>query len=199
MKKNILTLFIMAATTLGSFAQGTIIFDSSNASGWTTLDGPPIPDAISPTNLPAAGSWTAALLFAPGTTLGQPIADFTQVATTLGNNGYISGPTVTIPAADGETHGAAGVFLVEGWTGTFANYAAAVTSGGDVLVGMSVEFVNGVGDPTLSPPGSPAAMTGWDGSLILGVPEPSAIVPVALGIALMVVFRRRYSPTKKAD
>jgi len=192
MKKLYLTAIICAGMAASALAQGTIIFDSSNASSWTTLQVGPKPDANSPTNLPAAGSWTAALLFAPGTTLGQPIGNFTQVGTSAGNAGYISGPTITVAAGLGEAPGASGVFIVEGWAGNFANYAAAI-SGNAAFLGQSVEFVNGTGNPTTSPPGTPSAMTGWDGSLILvnPVPEPTTIALGGLGAAALLLFRRR--------
>jgi len=193
MKKLYLTAILCAAMAASALAQGTIVFDSSNATSWTTLQVGPTPDAISPTNLPAAGAWTAALLFAPGTTLGQPIGNFIQVGTTLGNNGYISGPTITIPSGDGEAAGASGVFIVEGWQGTFANYAAAAGPGGATFLGQSVEFVNGTGNPTTIPPGTAASLTGWDGSLILvnPVPEPTTIALGGLGAAALLLFRRR--------
>ena len=182
--------FLFTSLTATVLAQGTIIFDSSNASSWVTLFTPPSPNVTNPTNIPAAGSWTAALLFAPGTTLGQPFGNFIQVATTPGNNGYITGPTVTIPASDGEAAGAAGTFFVEGWLGSYPNLASALAAG-DSVVGASVEFTNSMGNPTLSPPGAPASLSGWDGSLIMGMPEPSTTMLVVLGAAAMVLFRRK--------
>jgi len=194
MKKLYLTAIVCAVTAASALAQGTIIFDSSNGSSWVTLKTGPNPNEVSPTNLPAAGSWTAALLFAPGTTLGQPIGNFTQVSTTLGNAGYITGPTVLIGASTGtgEPGGAPGTFIVEGWTGNFANYAAAAAPGGAAFLGQSVEFVNGVGNPN-PPATAPASMTGWDGGLILvsPVPEPTTIALGGLGAAAMLLFRRR--------
>jgi len=197
MKKLYLTAIVCAGMAVSALAQGTIVFDSSQASSWVTLQVGPKPDANTPTNLPAAGSWQAALLFAPGTTLGQPIGNFTQVALVSGagfaNNGYISGGTiVTIGSGLGEAAGAAGTFIVEGWTGNFANYAAAAGAGGASFLGQSVEFVNGVGNPN-PPPTAPAGMTGWDGSLILvsPVPEPTTIALGGLGAAALLLFRRR--------
>lgn len=197
MKKLYLTAIICAGMAASALAQGTVFFDSSAASSWTTVKTGPSPDANSPTNLPAAGSWTAALLWAPGTTLGQPIGNFTLLGTVSGanaNNGYISGNTVmTATAGMGEAAGANATFIVEGWSGNFANYAAATASGvPGQLAGQSVEFVNAMGNPLLTPPGLPAALTGWDGSLILvQVPEPTTIALGGLGAAALLLFRRR--------
>jgi len=201
MKKLYLTAIICAGMAVSALAQGTIFFDSSSLSSWVTLNGAvptgPVPDNNSPTNLPAGGSWTAALLWAPGTTLGQPIGNFTVLGTVSGanaNNGYISGNTLeTATAGMGESAGASATFIVEGWQGNFANYAAAVAgepAGGHV--GMSVEFVNAMGNPNLTPPGLPAAITGWDGNLLLvPVPEPTTIALGGLGAAALLLFRRR--------
>jgi len=194
MKKLYLTAIICAGTAVGALAQGTIIFDSSASTGSVTF-GVPKPNASAPTNTPAAGTWTAALLFAPGTTLGQPLGSFTQIATVSGsdaNNGYISGSTIeTIPSGDGESAGAAGTFIVEAWTGSYANYAAALVGTAGTYVGASVEFANNVGNPN-PPPTAAQPMTGWDGNLeLFPIPEPGTLALGGLGAAALLLFRRR--------
>ena len=195
MKKLLITTLLTVCMANVSPGQGYVIFDSTILPGWVTLNTPPVPDPVSPTNLPAAGTWTAALLWAPGTTLGQPLGSFIQLATVSGPQdaaqGYISGDTiVNIPASNSngnEPPGASSTFLVQAWLGAYANYSSAVANG--ALRGMSVEFTNSVGNPTTVPPGTPTPLTGWDGNLVM-VPEPSTIVIGVLGAATLLLFRR---------
>ena len=86
------------------------------------------------------------------------------------------------------TNGFPAIFEVQGWTGNYTSYSAAVAAG--AYVGQTAEFVNDTGDPVSVPPTAPAYLNGWDGNLIL-VPEPGTLAFAALGTTSLLFFRRR--------
>ncbi len=144
MKKAILGLLSVGAAA-SALAQGTVVFENAASTGAITI-GP----NTGPSSYAAAGSYTVALLWAPGTALGTAQGSFqTDCDLRSGGNlhrllhGYRhyhdTGTT---------TAGGIGVFEVEGWTGNYANYAAAVAGG--AAVGLSSEFLNGTGNPNPS-------------------------------------------------
>ena len=193
----ILVTIINTATAATALAQGTVVFENSFSTGNITLNS-------SAGAYAAAGSYTVALLWAPGNTLGLPQGAFTQIAT-FGpagtSTGYFFDGVVTTP--NGTAPGATAVFEVQGWQGNYVNYAAAF--GGTGRVGQSAEFLNATGGAG-SPPGNPVYLTignggGWDGNLILtfGDPEPSTLAIAGLGAGVWLYFRRRNAVLKKAQ
>jgi len=172
-----------------AMAQGTVAFENALSSGNITLNSSAGPLAL-------GGTYTVALLWAAGT---SPVAQssLTTIATyglaTGGatSDGFFSdGTTITTPS--GTAPGAAAIFEVEGWTGNFSSYAAAVAGGAHV--GASGEFVNGTANPAGGPPPPPpTSTTGWDGNLVLIVttPEPGTLALGGLGAAALLYFRRR--------
>ena len=187
--KIILVTIVNAATAATALAQGTVVFENSFSSGSITLHSAAGPYA-------AAGSYTVALLWAPGNTLGLPQNAFTQIAT-FGpagtSTGYFFDGTVTTP--NGTVPGTTAVFEVQGWQGNFANLAAAEASGGGELVGQTAQFLNATGGAG-SPPGNPVYLNiqnggGWDGNLILGSPEPGTLAIAGLGAGVWLYLRRR--------
>jgi hypothetical protein len=189
MKKAILGLLSVGAAA-SALAQGTVVFENSNSlAGAVTMGSSSGPYA-------AANSYTVALLWAPGSSLGVAQGNFTQI----GLYGQGAGTSITaglffdstpITTGSATAGGVAAVFEVEGWTGNYTSYAAAVAGG--AAVGLSGEFLNGTGNPV--PPGTPPTQTtGWDGNLVLTVvstPEPGTLALGGLGAAALLFFRRR--------
>lgn len=180
MKKTLLTI---AAAGLGvsAFAQGTVILENSLGSGNVSQVNPTIAAM-------AAGSYQVALLWFNGSSYQQIGAVYQSAAGNNDGPGYFNGETVTVP-----TFSATGTFIVEGWTGNFASYAAATAGNG--WVGQTPSFVNSEGNPaTPTPPVglSGQSGSGWNGNLVLvPVPEPSTIALGGLGAAALLLFRRR--------
>lgn len=69
--------------------------------------------------------------------------------------------------------------------GLFPNYAAAVAAGG---LAREVTFLQNTGNPPLTPPGP---LNGMPDVILSNVPEPSTLALAGLGIASLLVFRRR--------
>ena len=185
MKKAILGLLSVGAAA-SALAQGTVVFESATSTGAITMDS-------SSGAYAAAGTYTVALLWAPGSSLNTAQANFTQVAT-FGpagtSTGYITdGAVISVAGLAG---GTVGVFEVQGWTGSYANYAAALAAGAAAKEGQTAAFFNSSGNP--NPPATPPVnTTGWDGNLILvgSVPEPGTLALGGLGAAALLFFRRR--------
>jgi len=193
MKKQLLTAILAAGLAAGAFAQGTVVFENSAGSGNITFDS-------SSGAFASPGQYTIALLWAPGTSV-VPQNSLTQIAvytpTAGGGNGagFFQDPTVvTTPA--GTAGGAQAIFEVVGWTGNFANWAAASAPGGAAKIGQSAEFVNGTGNPGGSPATPAVLLSGtggaWNGNLVIApVPEPTTLALGGLGAAALLLFRRR--------
>jgi hypothetical protein len=187
MKKAWLTAFITAAAAASALAQGSVVFENALSSGWITIG----PDT-GPASYVAAGTYTTALLWAPGTT-SVPQNDLTQITIYgLATGGitdsgfFLDSPEVyVLPATAG---GTPAIFEVQAWPGNYTSYGAALGAG--AYVGQTAEFVNGTGNHSARPPGAPANLSGWDGNLIL-VPEPGTLALGGLGAAALLFFRKR--------
>lgn len=174
MKKKLLTGLIGIGAAASALAQGTVVFE-----GNVYVQG-------GPGTYAGVGTYTVALLWAPGTSL-VPQGSLAILASFGPNSfSFSSMPAFftdgnTITTGPGTAGGTAAMFEVEGWTGSFASYAAAVAGG--AKVDASAEFVNGTGTPT--PPATPPVnITGWNGYLNLHyVPEPGPLAVAALGAA----------------
>jgi hypothetical protein len=198
--KKYLSILAVVAMASSAFAQGTVAF-ANNGQSLVTASG---------TAIPANGGF-AQLLWAPsGTassayTQGDPAAWFAAnpgwAAATAAQGGIdaigpvagrFTGNTVTVPTA---TPGATIQAIVAGWTGNYADLNLAYA--GHASIGFSAAFQVATGNPTTVPPGTAASITGagqFTGLNALPttiIPEPSTLALAGLGVAALLVLRRR--------
>lgn len=172
------------AVAASSYGQGTVNFVNST----TTLI------QINGVSAGAVAGAKVELLWAPvGTT---DVAQFTVLGAAVNvgtpSAGRFSGGGRTVPAGSGLTGIAGGAlanFIVRGFVGT--DFVSANTRG------VSSVFTVDTGDPTTTPAGTLATITGasaplWNGNLNLtAVPEPTSMTLAGLGAAALLAFRRR--------
>jgi len=181
MKKTLLTI-AAAGLAVGAFAQGTVVLENSLGTGYVTLNTPRPSGAFAQAN-----TYQVALLWFNGTSFQQVGAVYQTSTSHSDGPGFFNGATITVP-----TFAAQGTFEVEGWTGVHADYASAVAAGANV--GLTPSFVNNEGNPAVPTPAVPIngqTGSGWNGNLILVVPEPATIALGGLGAAALLLFRRR--------
>jgi len=205
MKKYLSTLAVVALAA-SAFAQGTVNFKNDNKSLLTT--GNPA------VGIPIAGGY-GQLIWAPSGTAAPsaydpaagPGAWFTanpawlaipeSIAAIASAPGRFNKGTVTVPTA---TPGAGIEAIVAGWTGNYTDLNAAFTGGGGNIIGFGSPFsLAATGNPLSVPiPGTPAAIPtgpgGFTGVNVGGgpiVPEPSTLALAGLGVAALLVLRRR--------
>jgi hypothetical protein len=180
MKKLILTAALGLAVVSAAFAQGTInfasaapgaVFVTSNTAGVKATGAGYLADFYYGANGSTEGQLTA---------LGLP-ATFNTGA----QAGYFTGGARTIPGFGGGTTIEAQVRV---WQSTFGpTYDLAAAAGGEV--GKSSLFT-----VTLAtPPGTPQVLNGLNGTFIVAspVPEPTTFAMAGLGLASMLILRRR--------
>jgi hypothetical protein len=201
--KKYLSILAVVAMASSAFAQGTVAF-ANNAQSLVTAGGAAIP----------ANGGFAQLLWAPAGTASTPYAQGNPTEWFAANPGWaaataaqggidaigpvagrFTGNTVTVPTA---TPGATIQAIVAGWTGNYADLNAAYGAGiGVSSIGFSAPFSVVTGNPTTVPPGTAAGITGAGqfGGLnalpTVGIPEPSTLALAGLGVAALLVLRRR--------
>jgi len=172
MKKILLTTIAVAGCGVGAFGQGTIIFENANVSSAAIR--------TSPGNALTGSGLTVELLWFNGSSF---VVENTFTSTYTGGGTVSQGPgffnagQVTLP-----TYNAQGTFEVEasynGYSGTTASFTA--TEGEPPTLGPGTTAVH------------PAPAGSWNGSMTLTqVPEPSTIALGGLGVAALLLFRRR--------
>jgi len=201
MKKLILSVTALAACSVGAYAQGTVTFDGSSnvnpsptapSSGLVFING--VVDTKTDINAELLYSTTPGGTFSPVVTLllsssnvpttptlGQ-IASATSDITFDANGTLLdtSGQTYQFPTIASST---AVYFEVEGWLGNSSSYppagsVAEGTSGvfSGILSGQNPPYLNVIGMPALN---------------LVAVPEPSTLAMAGVGLASMLMFRRR--------
>lgn len=203
MKKILLTCAALGLT-VGAYAQGTLAFSTA------TLTGPVA--SQSGTNAPVTlggvghnGAFTVDIYSVATTAIGAGIdpdgaeanlltltKTYVYSSTDFPIAGKFNGGVATFANV---APGAVGFFEVSGWTGSFANYAAAVAGG--AAFGFTTVWENvtgGVG----TPPSTPVSISSanWNGALLLTsatapMPEPTTIALGGLGAAALLMLRRR--------
>jgi hypothetical protein len=179
MKKLILATLMAGLIPMVSLAQGTVNFGSAGVNAYVATPGPV-----------AVGAGYIAALY--GGASGANEAALTQLggtAAVVAGTGFIFGGTRTNAAVAG---GANGAFQVRAWTASSgADWNTALASGSG-NAGKTGVFENATGNPAASPPTNPALLTGWNAPLIVTpIPEPSTIALAGLGLASLLVIRRR--------
>jgi hypothetical protein len=188
MKKLLITTVLTAGFAAGLFAQGiTIENDQGNAGalgatsgGLFYINGVAAVDNISITVLGGltSGSLSPLITLTP--------ADFFLPAGTPGQYIDYLGNVVG-PASLGDNQ----PFFVEllAWTGSAASFGAAQSDPGAFLADSGV-FSNPSGGGG-SPPTTPATLTGMPSMNLVAVPEPATFALAGLGLASLLIFRRR--------
>ena len=206
MKKVILTISVVAGFSAAGFAQGILVADNSNGGNPpaydVTING--VKDTTTDINLELLYSSSATTSLDAGSGLnilasGSPVVTFLQSATaapstgTLGqtysDSGIIStfgtvydgtGTEFTLPAGTYD-------FQILGWTGNY-NTLDAAAAAGQAVGATSVFSATAAASPAL-----PADVSGM-GILNLApvaVPEPTTLAMAGVGLASMLIFRRK--------
>jgi hypothetical protein len=183
MKKLTATLLASSLLGLAAYAQGTVNF--ANIQGSLNV---PVYMSDGTTKVAAGNTFMAELL--AGTTQGN--LNISVATSGFLAAGYFSAGAKTVTGIAG---GATAWMQVRFWnTANGSSYAAAAASGANNAYGSSNPFQVTLGDPTASPPGVPAALSGLAGQTLKlnsAVPEPSSLALAGLGAAALLVFRRR--------
>ena len=131
MKKKILAAMITASAAVTALAQGTIIFGKLGQCGQC------LRQSGGAYNYAAAGSYTVALLWASGNSVGLPQSAFTQIAIyglatgEITHDGYFIDTNV-VTTGTATAPGTVAVFEVQGVIGNYTSYAAAAPPGAQI-------------------------------------------------------------------
>jgi len=201
MKKLILSVTALAAGSVGAFAQGQMFFDTHSSGVPVTINGATATQDINAELLysttGAAGTFNpvVTLLLSSSNTAGDglPGYDPSDILTAAGDITFLhtgglqdqSGNPYTL---SGPAVGASVFFEVEGWTGNNVNSMPAAGTPG--TYGTSAVFSGVLGGPPSVPPPSLGGFTGLALTTV-AVPEPSTLAMAGVGLASMLMFRRR--------
>jgi len=203
MKKLILSVTALAACSVGAYAQGVIQFNSASGSGVVSING--VLDTKTDIN--------AELLFSTTGAAGSfsPVAMMLLSSSNTSSDsapGFDSSDVITAArditfkgtGALYDTHGnafqpstaAAGTsffFEVSGWTGAYDTLAAAQASGVSAY-GTSAVFsdVTSIGTSPIV-----ASLVNMPSFNLVSVPEPSTLAMAGVGLASMLLLRRKVS------
>jgi hypothetical protein len=202
MKKQILTVVVIAGFACCVHAQGTIYFDNSSNDGTTS---PTAATAgvyfkntgtiASPTDVRLTQDMN--YTFLGGTSPGSLSVLVTSFgASSVGDNygdGVVvdnSGNGFSVP---GSVAGATEYFQIEAWVGSATSYAAASTTLGN-FYGITPVFQNPTGNNIVSGVPQPPSYLTQMPSLVLNpvvVPEPSTMALAGLGSLAALMIRRK--------
>jgi hypothetical protein len=204
MKKLILSVTAMAACSVGAYAQGTITFDgsnNSNTSSTATTGG----EVFISNTLDTSIDINAELLYSSTGTAGtfSPVVTLllssqnTITTPTLGQIGTASGDVSgegngTLLDLSGQTYviptiasSATAYFEVQGWLGNYGSLTAAAAAGQkSATTAVFSEVLSGSNPPYADVNNMPALN-------LTSVPEPSTFAMAGVGLASMLIFRRR--------
>jgi len=193
MKKLTLTCLLAAGVSTAVFGQSVFIDLTSNAGGPTATTGGLLYKVVGGNPVPLdSGTVNVTLLGGATSALGNTLASLSGANACFivgpGQALDVSGNSYAIPGLGAN---AAGFFEAQWWTGNASSFANAgnTAQGGAAtdIRGTSGAFSN----PTGGPPSVPPGLTGMPSVTLLPVPEPSTMVLCGLGLASLLVFRRR--------
>ena len=181
MKKLVLATLMAGLIPMIASAQGTVSFSTSTANHKVTSNG---------TTGVGAG-YIAALYWGP---LGSLEGALTQLGATTGvtaGTGFlVNGGTRTTGVATAA--GTQGTFQVRAWTSASGSTWEAAIGSGSGFAGKTAPFNNNTGDPLGTPPVATQQLAGWTTPItVTPIPEPSTLALAGLGIASLLVIRRR--------
>jgi hypothetical protein len=202
--KKLLTLAAMAGLTLSAFGQGQINFNNRVTSVTPAISAPVYLDVVGGTLLSGSDTSFHAALLGGATTgtassasaigtlslLASPSTAATWITFRTGTlAGFVA--VGTDSARDsGLAYGSTGMFQMVAWQGTETTWAAAYADwkNGLIKAGWSNPITSAVttGPTDLAVPN----LTGLQ-SFAIAVPEPSTFALAGMGVAAMMIFRRR--------
>jgi hypothetical protein len=206
MKKLILSVTAIAGFSLAGFAQGTITFDGSNnlntspaatSGGQVFIGG--VLDSTIDINAELLGGTSAGSVTTPIVTLllssstigsiGTPGQILSAGGDVTGNaNGTFFDNNGLAYSVPGVAAGGTGYFVVEAWLGDYSSLAAAKAAGADtVTTAVFSEALVANTSPI------PAVIDQMPALNLVAVPEPSTLAMAGVGLASMLLFRRKNS------
>lgn len=179
--KKLLVIATLALVTLSGYSQGLVTFANGTPTAITNSPGTGLRVTV---NVGLYGSTTLGLGQNDSSLslVGVAGATFAPGLFSLGNRtiGAVPGDTVTLQ--------------VRAWSGTAADYAAAVLArqtDPTILLGKSTVWEQPTGGGTLGTPAITGAGRLQPFFVTAGVPEPSSIALGLLGLGAITLFRRR--------
>jgi hypothetical protein len=199
MKRTLVTLALVALSAATTYAQGRVGFDNLGNLNAITITTDPL-GAVGGQGAPGANvgaTYSIQLLWSVGTFTGTA-EEFMAAATGSSTPVAFFGTTGGSPTTDGAGlfdggvvamggPGGAYTFLARAWYngGTLATYNAALGAGANTGYSQLLNL-------NVTEPPTPAVFAAFPSFTVAGViPEPSTFVLAGLGLASLLLFRRR--------
>jgi len=197
--KKAFTLVVLMVTPTMAFAQGTVILQNQTGlvRQWTSATDSTL------ISVPKNGGYVELIAAPVNTPLVGSIFNYSSLSGFLGVNplwavaggacpialgaGLFNGGTVTI---NNIAEGANAEYFLIGWTGAFTTWDAAFAASSGWF-GQSAIATTATGDPLATPvPGFPVSLRLTFAGFPI-IPEPTSFALAGLGLAALLVFRRR--------
>lgn len=194
MKKYLLVAVVTLAGVVSGFAQGTVTFANGTATliRYTTDVSflKPSDIALAGSALPVGAAWSAALYSGPTGSTVDALAMIGAVVNISPVAGRVNAGTRTTAATTAP--GASGLFQIRIWeTANGNSYESAYGKGYQGVSQMVTSATGGAG----TPPGAAVALNTqlipFGSIYVAQVPEPASAAILGLGMASLLIFRRR--------